>query len=164
MRSYAETKVNSHPSNAFRGRVHRGLRSWPPSESCAEPWYHQDQNEIRGLGTTKAMYQDFTKTCTKTFTSIKSWYGSYAPGGFTRKSLMRVFCSFFLIVFFCKKQYTYIYMYIYIYICVKIPKLGLPRRVLTRYLKAAVPRAAPLPQDRPGWKKACCFSAEYRPL
>ena len=59
------------------------------------PWY----GSWYGLGTTKAMYQDFTKTSHKTFTSVKSWYGSYARGGFTRKSLMRVLCRFVLDIF-----------------------------------------------------------------
>ncbi len=53
-----------------------------------------------GLRTTKAMYQDFPNTCTKTFTCGKSWYGSYARFGFSAKSLMRVLCGFFLDGFF----------------------------------------------------------------
>ena len=54
------------------------------------------KTEIRnqGLGTTKAMHQDFRKTCTKTFTCGMSWYGSYARGGFPRRSLMKVLSGF----------------------------------------------------------------------
>ena len=50
----------------------------------------------QGLGTTKAMHQDFRKTCTKTFTCGMSWYGSYAPGGFPRRSLMKVLSGILL--------------------------------------------------------------------
>ena len=84
MRSYAEAKVSGPPSTdgfmvVFGPGHHQSLmRSLGTTKT---------KIRNQGLGTTKAMHQDFRKTCTKTFTCGKSWYGTYAPGGFSRRSL-----------------------------------------------------------------------------